>query len=140
MTNTLDIARQFSAGKFEQVADQLSEEVTFHIYEDKKHLTGKTEVLEFCKGIADYLASVDTDFQESGNLVSDEKVAIYGYGELEKTESWSMRCIPAMSTNLTGKERSKRSTPTATPGKTRFPLVYNPINQLQWNKEWKILR
>jgi hypothetical protein len=46
----IEVARLFSEGKFDQTADWLADEVEFHIYEDKKHLIGKAEVLEFCEG------------------------------------------------------------------------------------------
>jgi hypothetical protein len=84
MENILEVAKLFSDGKFEQVAGRLADDVEFHIYEDKKHLIGKTEVLDFCKGIADYFASVDTTFREDGHLVSADKVVIYGYGEFRR--------------------------------------------------------
>ena len=84
MENMLGIARLFSCGKFDQVAYRLSDDVEFHIYEDKKHLIGKPEVLEFCKEIAEYFASVETDFNESGSIAGEGKVIIYGYGEFKK--------------------------------------------------------
>jgi hypothetical protein len=81
MENKLAIARLFSEGKFGEVADRLSDDVEFHIYEDHKHLIGKTDVLEFCKGIEAYFASIETDFVESGSLVGECKAVIYGYAE-----------------------------------------------------------
>lgn len=84
MENILAIARLFSGGKFEEVADRLSEDVEFHIYEDHRHLIGKTDVLEFCKGIAAYFASIETDFRESGSLVAEGKAVIYGYAEFKR--------------------------------------------------------
>lgn len=84
MESILQIARLFSAGKFDLAAPHLSETVAFHIYEDDTHLTNKTQVLEFCSGIADYFASVQTNFQESGHLVSGDKVVIYGFGEFRR--------------------------------------------------------
>jgi hypothetical protein len=84
MKKILEVARLFSEGKFDQTADWLADEVEFHIYEDKKHLIGKAQVLEFCEGISEYFASVETDFKESGHLFGEEKVAIYGYGEFRK--------------------------------------------------------
>ncbi|RZM28800.1 MAG: hypothetical protein EOO88_07490 [Pedobacter sp.] len=84
MENMLANARLFSGGKFHQVAGALSDDVEFHIYEDKKHLIGKSEVLEFCKSIAEYFVSIETDFKECGNVVGDDKVVIYGYGEFKK--------------------------------------------------------
>ena len=84
MENILDVARLFSSGRFDRVANRLADEVEFHIYEDNKHLIGKAQVLSFCQGIADYFASIDTEFKESGHLVSTDKVAIYGYGEFRR--------------------------------------------------------
>jgi len=84
MENRLEIARLFSGGRFDQVADSLSDAVEFHIYEDHKHLIGKAEVLGFCKGIAEYFASIETDFKESGTVVCNDKVVIYGYGEFKR--------------------------------------------------------
>ena len=84
MENLLAIARLFSGGQFDDVANRLSEKVKFHIYEDKKHLVGKPQVVEFCKGIADYFSSIETDFRETGSLIAKNKVAIYGYGEFKK--------------------------------------------------------
>ncbi|MEJ2880940.1 nuclear transport factor 2 family protein [Pedobacter sp. GR22-6] len=84
MENLLAVARLFSGGKFDEVSDRLAHEVEFHIYEDQKHLIGKAQVLEFCKGIADYFSTIDTDFRESGSLVGEGKVVIYGYGEFKK--------------------------------------------------------
>ncbi|MHA4893320.1 hypothetical protein ACXZ1K_01110 [Pedobacter sp. PWIIR3] len=84
MENLLTVARLFSGGQFDEVADRLSEEVEFHIYEDHKHILGKAEVLKFCKGVSRYFATIDTDFRESGSLVGENKVVIYGYGEFKK--------------------------------------------------------
>jgi hypothetical protein len=84
MENRLAVARLFSGGKFEQVADRLSDDVEFHIYEDQKHLMGKSEVLAFCRGIAAYFASVETEFKESGSVACEGKVVIYGYGEFKR--------------------------------------------------------
>ncbi|TCD01405.1 hypothetical protein [Pedobacter psychroterrae] len=84
MENRLAIARLFSGGKFGQVADRLADEVEFHIYEDHKHLIGKAQVLEFCNGIAEYFASVETDFKERGSVASESKVVIYGYGAFKR--------------------------------------------------------
>jgi hypothetical protein len=84
MNSQLEIASLFSSGKFDRVAGQLSDEVGFHIYEDDKHLIGKPAVLEFCKGISGYFASIETDFRESGHVAQDGKVVIYGYGEFKK--------------------------------------------------------
>jgi len=84
MESMLQIARWFSSGKFDLAAPHLSENVVFHIYEDDRHLTGKAQVLEFCRGIADYFASVETNFQENGYLVSADKVVIYGFGEFRR--------------------------------------------------------
>lgn len=84
MKSILDISRLFSAGKFDQTVQQLSDNIEFHIYDDQKHLTGKTQVLEFCRNIAEYFASVETDFREHGHLVDGNKVVIYGYGEFKR--------------------------------------------------------
>jgi hypothetical protein len=84
MENLLAIARLFSGGQFDEVENRLSEKVEFHIYEDHKHLIGKTAVMKFCKGIAQYFATIETDFRESGSLVGKDKVVIYGYGEFKK--------------------------------------------------------
>ncbi|MEJ2880461.1 nuclear transport factor 2 family protein [Pedobacter sp. GR22-6] len=84
MENLLGVARLFSGGKFAEVADRLADEVEFHIYEDRKHLIGKAQVMEFCKGIADYFSSIETDFREGGSLVAEGKVVIYGYGEFKR--------------------------------------------------------
>lgn len=84
MKNLLAVARLFSGGKFDEVSNRLAEKVEFHIYEDKKHLIGKPQVLEFCKGIADYFSSIETDFRESGSLVAERKVVIYGYVEFKR--------------------------------------------------------
>lgn len=86
MENLLVVARLFSGGKFDEAAGHLSEDVEFYIYKDKKHLIGKAQVMKFCKGIADYVDSVDTHFIEIGQMVSDDKVVIYGYGEFKRGE------------------------------------------------------
>ena len=77
MVNLLETARLFSGGKFDEAANRLSDEVEFNIYEDKKHLTGKIAVLEFCKGISEYFATIETnlnscdvyEFNASGLIV-----------------------------------------------------------------------
>jgi len=84
MSKNLEIARLFSLGKFDQVANYLSENITFHVYEEDMHLTGKQDVLKFCNEIATYFASVETNFTESGYLVSDNEVAIYGSAEFKR--------------------------------------------------------
>jgi len=84
MVNLLETARLFSGGKFDEAANRLSDEVEFNIYEDKKHLTGKIAVLEFCKGISEYFATIETNFKENGHLASADKVVFYGYGEFKR--------------------------------------------------------
>lgn len=84
MRSNLEIAQLFSMGKFNQVTDRLSDNVEFHIYEDDQHLKGKENVLDFCKDIAAYFASMETDFQESGYLVDRSKVVIYGSGTFQR--------------------------------------------------------
>ncbi|RZK41810.1 MAG: hypothetical protein EOO90_09705 [Pedobacter sp.] len=84
MKGFLEIARLFSAGEFNKVTDHLSEKVEFHIYEDNKHFIGKDEVLNFCNGITEYFASIDTDFRESGTVVDQHRVVIFGYAEFKR--------------------------------------------------------
>ncbi|PST83165.1 hypothetical protein C7T94_11230 [Pedobacter yulinensis] len=80
----LNTARLFSSGHFADVADRLADDVEFHIFEDGKHFVGKPEVQEFCSGIEAYFASVETNFREHGHLMSENRVAIYGYATFSR--------------------------------------------------------
>jgi hypothetical protein len=84
MENLIDVAKLFSGGMFDQVANQLSENVEFHIYEENMRLIGKAQVQKFCKGISKYFQTVETDFRETGSLATSDRVVIYGYAEFRK--------------------------------------------------------
>jgi hypothetical protein len=81
MNDLVEIARSFSGGKFEEVADKLADSVEWNIYEDSRHLLGKEQVLIFCRQVAAYFASVTTNFEEYGSLADHSKVTIYGHAE-----------------------------------------------------------
>jgi phage host-nuclease inhibitor protein Gam len=79
--NAQEIAELFSAGKFSEVENHLSDDIVWNIYEEKKILTGKKPVMEFMKKIGEYFRSVTTKFETFGVLEDGDKVAIYGRAE-----------------------------------------------------------
>ena len=76
-----EIASSFSGGKFEEVADYIADDVEWNIYEEKMVVSGKSEVLKFCRSVAEYFKSVTTKFEMYGMVADDSKVSIYGRAE-----------------------------------------------------------
>ena len=79
-TNT-EVVQLFSGGKFDEVEDHLSENVEWHIYEEKMTINGKSDVLKFCRSVAEYFRSITTKFETFGLVADADKVAIYGRAE-----------------------------------------------------------
>lgn len=79
-TNT-EVVQLFSGGKFDDVEDYLAENVEWSIYEEKMTLNGKTEVLKFCRSVAEYFKSLTTKFETFGLVADVDKIAIYGRAE-----------------------------------------------------------
>jgi hypothetical protein len=78
---SLELARLFSEGKFDEVETYLSEDIVWNIYEEKKVLSGKKPVMEFTRKVAEYFKSINTKFETFGILEDGDKVAIYGRAE-----------------------------------------------------------
>lgn len=76
-----EIALLFSAGKFDEVENYLSENIVWNIYEEKKVISGKKPVMEFTRKVGDYFKSIITKFETFGILEDGDKVAIYGRAE-----------------------------------------------------------
>ena len=81
MKSNKEVAQLFSGGKFDEVADYISETVEWNIYEEKMSITGKSEVLKFCSSVAEYFKSVTTKFEMFGIVADGDRVAIYGKAE-----------------------------------------------------------
>ncbi len=81
MKHIKHVATLFSGGKFEEAADDIAENIEWHIYEEKMQLNGKQEVLNFCKEVTKYFKSMTTNFENFGVVEGDAKVAIYGRAE-----------------------------------------------------------
>jgi cytochrome oxidase Cu insertion factor (SCO1/SenC/PrrC family) len=81
MKTNREVALSFSGGKFEDVADYVAENVEWNVYEEKMSITGKSDVLKFCRSVAEYFKSVTTKFEMFGIVADDTKVAIYGRAE-----------------------------------------------------------
>jgi hypothetical protein len=81
MKNIKDIASLFSGGKFEEVTDYIAETVEWNTYEEKLCINGKSDLLKFCKSVAEYFKSVTTKFEMYGIVADEFKVAIYGKAE-----------------------------------------------------------
>lgn len=84
MKSLIDIARQFSSGEFAGIEKHLAPEVEFHIHEDDTHLIGKDQVIQFCRKIASYFATIETDFQINGIVAAEERVVVYGIGYFKR--------------------------------------------------------
>lgn len=76
-----EVAQLFSAGKFTDVENYLSENIVWNIYEEKKVVSGKASVLEFMRKVGGYFRSINTKFETFGILEDGDKVAIYGRAE-----------------------------------------------------------
>lgn len=83
MTNK-EIAIFFSGGNFEQVENNLSENIEWYIYENAIKLEGKKAVVEFSKNVTQYFQSVTTKFDLYGLVEGQTTIAIYGHAEFIK--------------------------------------------------------
>ena len=81
MLSFKEIAENFSSGKFSEVENHLSDDIVWNIYEEKKILSGKPQVLEFIKKVSNFFGEVTTKFETFGSLEEADKVAIYGRAE-----------------------------------------------------------
>ncbi|GGH20890.1 nuclear transport factor 2 family protein [Mucilaginibacter phyllosphaerae] len=84
-TNT-QVVQLFSGGKFDEVEDYLAENVEWIIYEENMTINGKTEVLKFCRSVAEYFKTLATKFETFGLVADGDKVAIYGRAEFIREE------------------------------------------------------
>ena len=55
-----EIAMLLLGGEFEKAVKYLAENVEWNLYEDKQTISGRKNVLDFCKKVGEYFRSVTT--------------------------------------------------------------------------------
>lgn len=78
-----EIAEAFSGGKFDKCFDFLTPQTIWNT-PGEQYLTGKGEIVSFCKKIAAYFESVTTDFRQLQLIENDKCVAINGTAEFKR--------------------------------------------------------
>lgn len=76
-----EIAMLLSGGNFEKAERYLTEDIEWNLYEDKQTVSGKKNVLEFCKKVSEYFKSITTKFEMFGIMEEKNRVSIYGRAE-----------------------------------------------------------
>jgi ketosteroid isomerase-like protein len=80
MTNK-EIAEALSGADFEKVKDKLAENIEWNMYEESEFIQGKQAVIEFSEKVKEYFQSITTNFETTGVIEADDKIAIYGRAE-----------------------------------------------------------
>lgn len=79
-----EIAESLSGAEFEKVKDKLSENIEWNIYEESMFIKGRQSVIEFSDKIREYFKSITTNFETTGIIEDENKIAIYGKAEFIK--------------------------------------------------------
>ncbi len=82
MTNK-EVAIAFSNGSFEAIFHKLAEDVIWNIFGQKK-LEGKAAVMAYCREVAAYFDTVETDFRAYSIMEDLNKVAINGFAAFKR--------------------------------------------------------
>ncbi len=75
-----EISQAFSGGQFEKCLDYLTDQTIWNT-PGEQFLTGRQEIEPFCKKIAAYFSSVNTNFEQLNLIENDRCVAINGTAE-----------------------------------------------------------
>ena len=78
MKNQKKRAILFSEGNFREVTSYLAKDAVWHVYEESQTIAGKEAIIAFGRQIANYFASVATQFETYGSLEEVNRVAVYG--------------------------------------------------------------
>ena len=75
-----EIAQAFSGGKFTECLHYLTDQTVWNT-PGEQFLTGRNEIEPFCKNLAAYFSSVNTNFKQLNLIEDDHCVAINGTAE-----------------------------------------------------------
>ncbi|MBL0145429.1 MAG: nuclear transport factor 2 family protein [Chitinophagaceae bacterium] len=75
-----ELSQAFSGGQFEKCLDYLTDQTIWNT-PGEQFLTGRQEIEPFCKKIAAYFNSVNTNFKQLNLIENDHCVAINGTAE-----------------------------------------------------------
>lgn len=76
-----EIAELLSGADFEKVKDSLSDNIEWNMYEEPTFIKGKQAVIEFSDKVKEYFQSITTNFETTGVIEEENKIAIYGRAE-----------------------------------------------------------
>lgn len=76
-----EIAELLSGADFGKVKDELAENIEWNMYEEPTFIKGKQAVIEFADKVKEYFKSITTNFETTGVIEDDNKIAIYGKAE-----------------------------------------------------------